>query len=96
MLDIYEICGYLSGILFVSSLVPQLYKSYKTKNLEDISLGWQCIFILAISLELIFSIHNDLVPLYISSSIELCFMIILLIMKFIYSKNRIEDIENPY
>lgn len=93
MIDIYEICGYLAGILFSSSLIPQIYKSYKTKNLEDISLLWQFIFLSAIILGLVYSIHNDLKPVYISSLIELFFMIILIIMKLIYPRNK-ENIEN--
>ena len=31
MFDFYEICGYVAGILFASSLIPQLYKSCKQK-----------------------------------------------------------------
>jgi len=96
MFDFYETCGYVAGFLFASSLIPQLYKSCKTKNLKDISIGWQLIFIFAIILGLIYSIHNDLKPVYISSLIELCFMILLLIMKIIYSdcNKKINDIEN--
>jgi uncharacterized protein with PQ loop repeat len=96
MFDFYETCGYVAGFLFASSLIPQLYKSCKTKNLKDISIGWQLIFIFAIILGLIYSMHNDLKPVYISSLIELCFMILLLIMKIIYSdcNKKINDIEN--
>jgi len=96
MFDFYETCGYVAGFLFASSLIPQLYKSCKTKNLKDLSIGWQLIFIFAIILGLIYSIHNDLKPVYISSLIELCFMILLLIMKIFYSdyNKKINDIEN--
>lgn len=94
MFDIYEACGYGAGILFASGFVPQIYKSFKTKNLEDISYGWQFIFTLGVILGIIYSVHNDLKPIYICSSIELCFMIILIIMKIIYRKKN-NDIENP-
>ena len=94
MIDFYESCGYLAGILFASSLIPQLYKACKTKRLDDISLVWQCIFIIAIILGLIYAIHNNLKPVYISSSVELCFMIILLIMKLCY-RDTVENIETP-
>ena len=93
MIDIYETCGYLAGILFASSLVPQLYKSCKSKNLDDISYGWQAIFILAIILGLIYSIHKDLPPVYLSSSVELIFMITLVILKYYYRNNKIPDID---
>ena len=95
MIDIYEFCGYLAGIFFASSLIPQLYKSCQTKNLDDISYGWQGIYIIAIILGLIYSIHNDLKPVYLSSILELIFMIILVIMKYYYHETDIKDIENP-
>jgi len=97
MIDIYETCGYLAGILFAFSLIPQLYKSCCSKNLEDISYGWQAIYISAIILGLIYSFHKDLPPVYLSSSVELIFMIILVILKYYYKDNNldIKDIENP-
>ena len=98
MIDYYEICGYGAGILFATSLIPQLYRSCQTKVLDDISFVWQFIFIIAIILGLIYSIHNDLKPIYISSIVELLFMIILVILKLIYNKSKDDidiDIENP-
>ena len=104
MIDFYEICGYLSGILFGFSLFPQLFKSCKKKEFDDISLGWQSIFILALLMNLVYSFHKYLPPIFISSSFELLLMIILLMMKLYYKKNKddkdkeydnLEDIENP-
>ena len=95
MINIYETCGYLAGIFFALSLVPQLYKSCKSKNLDDISYGWQTIYIIAIILGLIYSIHKDLTPVYLSSSAELIFMIILVLMKYYYRNISVSDIENP-
>jgi uncharacterized protein with PQ loop repeat len=96
MIDLYEICGYLAGILFASSLIPQIYKSCLTKELNDISFGWQGIYILAAILGLIYAIHNDLKPIYISNSVELVFMLLLLSMKLYYKDRiRIRDSEDP-
>ena len=94
MIDYYDACGYVAGFLFACGLIPQLHKSYQTKNLEDISYAWQFIFISAVILGIIYSVHKELPPVYISSSVELFFMIILLIMKIIYSKKRDEKIDD--
>ena len=94
MIDYYDACGYVAGFLFACGLIPQLHKSYQTKNLEDISYAWQFIFISAVILGIIYSVHKDLPPVYISSSVELFFMIILVIMKIIYSKKRDEKIDD--
>jgi len=97
-IDIYELCGYSSGFLLAFSLVPQLYRSCKTRELKDISLCWQSIFMTGMILMLIYSYHEDLKPVYIPATFEASFMLILMIMKIYYRKNEIEitnDIENP-
>ena len=94
MFDFYEVCGYGAGILFASGFIPQIYKSYKTKDLDDISYGWQFIFTSGVVLGIIYSVHYDLKPIYICSTVELCFMIILIGMKIMYGKKN-SDIENP-
>ena len=94
MIDYYDACGYVAGFLFACGLIPQLYNSYQTKNLEDISYAWQFIFISAVILGIIYSVHKELPPVYISSSVELFFMIILLIMKIIYSKKKDDTIDD--
>lgn len=88
MFDFYEVCGYGAGILFASGFIPQIYKSYKTKDLDDISYGWQFIFTTGVILGIIYSIHYDLKPIYICSFVELTFMIILITMKYIYGKKK--------
>ena len=94
MLNLYELCGYGAGILFASGFIPQIYKSYTTKNMDDISFGWQFIFLTGIILGIIYSVHHELPPIYICSSIELNFMIILILMKIKYKKNNCKDINN--
>lgn len=84
MLDIYDICGYGAGIMFAASLVPQIYKSYMTKDMEDISYGWQILLIIAILMSLVYSSHMNLPPVFMSSLVELVFMITLIIMKIMY------------
>jgi MtN3 and saliva related transmembrane protein len=85
MEDIYDVCGYGAGVLFASGFVPQIYKSYKTKNMDDISYGWQFIFLIGVILGIIYSVHKDLPPIYLCSSVELVFMVTLIIMKYSYS-----------
>lgn len=85
MEDIYDVCGYGAGVLFASGFVPQIYKSYKTKNMDDISYEWQFIFLIGVILGIIYSVHKDLPPIYLCSSVELVFMVTLIIMKYSYS-----------
>ena len=94
-MDLYELCGYGAGILFASGFVPQIYKSYKTKNMDDISYAWQFIFLTGVILGIIYSVHKDLPPIYICSTVELVCMLTLTSMKIYYEKYPCSsDIEN--
>ena len=99
-MDIYELFGYSSGFLFAISLVPQLYKSCKTKQLDDMSYLWQLIFLTGMILNLIYSYQKNLKPVFIPASFEASFMLILFLMKIYYDNqnkriNSTNDIENP-
>jgi len=97
-MNIYELCGYVSGFMFATSLVPQVYKSYKTKQLRDLSIIHQIIFIFGMILMLIYSIHEDLKPIYMPAACEFFLMFQLFFMKIYYRKNELikdNDIENP-
>lgn len=95
-MDVYDICGYTAGVLFASGFIPQVYKSYRTKNMDDISYAWQFIFLTGVILGIIYSVHKNLPPIYICSSVELVFMLILICMKVYYEKcEKNVDVENP-
>lgn len=83
--DEYEMIGYMSGILFPCALVPQVYKSCKTKELGDISYGWQFVFMSGLVGSIVYGIHNDLKPIYLSSMVEFTLMSSLVLMKCLYS-----------
>ena len=94
--DVYEAVGYASGILFPSALVPQVYKSYKTKELEDISYGWQTVFMSGLVGSIVYGIRYDLKPIYLSSMVEFVLMTSLVIMKYIYTPVKKEtQVEDP-
>jgi len=83
--DEYEVIGYLSGILFPCALIPQVYKSCRTRELDDISYGWQFVFMNGLVGSIVYGIHNDLKPIYLSSMVEFVLMSSLVCMKYIYS-----------
>ena len=93
----YDIIGYCSGILFPASLLPQLYKSCKTKELDDISYGWQGVFMSGLIGSIVYGIHYDLKPIYLSAGVEVLLMGTLVAMKYIYSSPipPVADTENP-
>lgn len=88
--------GYSSGIILSVCLLPQLIKTIKTKDVENISYIWQFMYIIGLSLHFVYSLYYNLLPIYIPCIIELLFIIFLTILKFIYSnklnKKTITDI----
>mgnify|MGYP003644396298 FL=1 len=78
--------GYSAGIILSICLVPQIYKIYKTKQVENISYSWQILYITGISLHLYYAIYYDLLPIYIPTIIELILIIFLFYLTLVYSK----------
>ena len=93
MTNIYELCGYMSGMLFSFSLIPQVYKSYTTKNLDDISIYWQLLSLIGMIMMLIYSYHENLKPVFIPGTFEAICLLSLLIMKIKYHNKNI-DLDN--
>ena len=86
--------GYSGGIILSICLIPQIYKTYKTKHVENISYLWQILYITGITLHLYYSFYYNLLPIFIPTIVELCLIIFLLILKIIYNKNISQDDEN--
>ena len=84
--------GYIGGIVLSVCLIPQIYRVYKTKQVENISYLWQILYIIGICLHLYYGIYYNLSPIYIPTIIELCFILILLILNITYSKEQINRI----
>ena len=49
--------GYTGGIILSLCLIPQIFKIYKTKKVDNISLLWQFMYISGIILHLVYAFH---------------------------------------
>ena len=88
--DVVDYIGYAGGIILSICLIPQIHKIVKTKHVDNISYIWQILYIIGISLHLGYGIYYDLLPIYIPSIIELFLILVLFILKIIYSRNNVE------
>lgn len=79
------IIGYVGGILLNITFMPQIYKIYKTKHTEDISLIFAILQVITCIFCLTYSIMLDENPLIIANSVLLCQLISLLVGKILYS-----------
>ena len=84
-----EILGLIGGLLFTICNIPQIYKIIKTKSSSDLSYPSLFIYIIGIISITIYSIYFDLLSIYVPSLIECIFALLLIILKYIYDKKKI-------
>jgi MtN3 and saliva related transmembrane protein len=82
-----EILGFLAAILTTSAYIPQVYKIWKTKDAQSVSLSMYLVMFSGISLWLVYSIIINKPSLILANTVTL--LIILMIFYFkIKSKNQ--------
>ena len=82
--NFYEILGLLAATLTTASFLPQVYKTWKTKSTEGLSLVMYSVFFVGIVLWLIYGIHLKSIPMILANSITAVSSLFLVIMKLKY------------
>ena len=90
-ISIYEIIGYIAGILCAVQNVPQIYKLYKTKSSNDISVTFLYIGILSGIFWIIFSVHEKNIPVLLFGIFKVALLSIVLFLTYKYRNNNIES-----
>ena len=85
-MDVYEILGLIAAGLTTASFVPQVYKTWKSKSVESLSLTMYIAFFIGIVLWLIYGIHLDSLPMILANSVTAVLALLLIIFKFRYKK----------
>ena len=83
-MDFIQFSGYLAGAILAVALIPQVYKSYKTKSTTDISLAWSIILVVGLSLYLVYGIGIRQMPIIVMNTIETLLAISVVVAKLIY------------
>ncbi len=83
-MDIYEILGLIAATITTASFVPQVYKTWKSKSAESLSLTMYIAFFIGIVLWLIYGIHLNSLPMILANSITAVLALMLIIFKFRY------------
>lgn len=84
MLDQIEILGLIAAALTTSAFVPQVYKTWKTKSVEGLSLTMYLVFFVGIVLWLIYGIHHNSLPMILSNSVTGILALFLIYFKLKY------------
>ena len=60
---IFELIGLFGGIFLGICLMPQVYRTIKTNSTKDISLIWQILYLIGLSLIYTYTILTENIPL---------------------------------
>jgi MtN3 and saliva related transmembrane protein len=76
-----ELLGYTAAVLTTTSFVPQVWHTFRTRDVSGISLGMYAIFTLGIALWLVYGIVVNDWPLITANAATLVLAISILAMK---------------
>jgi len=83
-MDFYEVLGLIAATLTTISFMPQVYKTWKTKSTEGLSLTMYLILFIGVVLWLIYGIHLKSLPVILANGKTSLLTFFLIIMKFKY------------
>ncbi|MFK5959306.1 MAG: SemiSWEET transporter [Lutibacter sp.] len=76
--------GLIAAVLTTSSFVPQVYKTWKTKSVGNLSLTMYLAMFIGILLWLIYGIHLNSFSMIVANSVTALLTFILIILKLKY------------
>jgi len=85
-IDYIEIIGLIAAVLTTSAFLPQVYKTWKTKDVESFSLPMFLIFFIGILFWLIYGVLVKSIAMILANSVTIISSFLLLYFKVKYSK----------
>lgn len=89
--------GILSNIFYTASVLPQIFKVFKTKSVEDISLLFLITCMIGEAFYIVYGNYKDIGNIIFSAYISIVLHFFLVILWFSYKKKqpRLENITQP-
>ena len=81
-----DLFGFLAAFLTTLAFLPQLYKTWKTKSAEDVSLVMLILFITGLICWIIYGIKILSIPIIAANVVTFIFNFSILILKLSYNK----------
>ena len=81
-----DLFGFLAALLTTIAFLPQLYKTWKTKSADDVSLIMLILFITGLICWIIYGFKINSFPILIANIITFMFNFSILILKITYAK----------
>ena len=84
MIDSNEIIGLIAGVLTTAAFVPQVYKTWKSKSAESLSLTMYLVFFVGIIMWLIYGIHIKSLAMIFANTVTGILALLLIFFKLRY------------
>jgi len=79
--------GSIAAFLTTVSFVPQVWQTFRTRDVSGISLGMYSVFTVGIALWLAYGLMLQAWPIVIANAITLLLALSILMMKLLYARN---------
>ena len=83
-----DLFGFSAALLTTIAFIPQLYKTWKTKSAEDVSLIMLILFITGLICWIIYGLKINSIPILVANIITFIFNFSILILKITYRKSK--------
>lgn len=86
-----EFIGSFAGFCTTVSFIPQVYRVWKTRSVQDISLSMYLIFCTGVASWMIYGIYKDAYPLIFFNAATLILAVSILWMKLLWDNPRLSE-----
>lgn len=86
-----DLLGYLAGTLTTAALVPQVWRTFRTKDVSGISLRMYTIFTIGIAVWLAYGFLLREMPMLVANSVSLVLACAVLAMKLKYGRQHAQS-----
>jgi len=83
-MDIRDYIGFVAASLTTASFVPQVWKTFRTRDVSGISLVMYSLFTLGVALWLVYGVITSNPPVTVANAITLALALSVLVMKVRY------------
>ena len=86
MINTFEIIGLIAAVLTTSSYVPQVYRTWKSKEAGDLSLTMYVVMFIGIVLWLIYGIYLNSLAMILANTVTALLTFSLIVFKISFKK----------
>ncbi|WP_299666731.1 SemiSWEET family sugar transporter [uncultured Polaribacter sp.] len=83
-MNIYEVLGMFAAIITTASFLPQVYKTWKSKDTKALSLTMYIAFFIGVSLWTVYGFYLNSLPMIVANTITAISTLILIRLKLKY------------